>query len=136
MSRHLAFLLAMLVLAGCATTSPGRVPAGQPGATAPAPADAGRGLSAAGEALLIQGANARRSGDYGAASATLERALRIEPSAPAVWLELARVRLQEGKLAQAEQLARKARSLAGDDVAIAGQAESIISEAGRQLPRD
>lgn len=131
MSRRLLALLALFLAAGCATTAPGRGPESDTGDPPSASAET-HGLRPAGEALLIQGVNERRAGDYRAASATLERALRIEPSAAVLWLELARVRLMAGDTEQAEQLARKAHSLAGDDASVAGQAEEIVSEATRQ----
>lgn len=126
-ARQLLVTLAVLALAACAGTTPEITPereAGEMSRTA-----SGDGMGAAGEALLIQGANQRRSGDYRAASATLERALRIEPSAPALWLELARVRLLEGNLAQAEQLARKAGSLAAAGSTFEQESRQIVEEA-------
>ncbi|HZD53254.1 MAG TPA: tetratricopeptide repeat protein [Woeseiaceae bacterium] len=124
--------LVALVSGGCATTATqDRAPGGPAGGRVPdtrgAPA-AQAPLSAAGAALLVQSRNERRSGDYAQASSTLERALRIEPAAPSIWLELARVRLLEGNYAQAEQLARKAQSLAVSDDAIASEAGDIIAE--------
>ena len=129
--RVLAFL-AVLAAAGCATTVPGPAPGEDRGAATPAPADSRHGLGPAGEALLIQGANERRAGDYPAAAATLERALRIDPGAPALWLELANVRLLEGDFAQAEQLARKAGSLAAPGSAAAVESARVLQEARRQ----
>src|SRR5690606_13791533 len=87
------------------------------------------GLSPAGEALFIRGANERRAGNYGAASATLERALRIEPTAPELWLELARVRLLQGESRQAEQLARKAESLAVPGSPAAQESRQLLEQA-------
>lgn len=48
-----------------------------------------------------------------AASATLERALRIEPRNARLWHELAQLRLAQGQYAQAISLAQKSNSLAG-----------------------
>ena len=128
--RALTFLAA-LVAAGCAATAPGPSPG--PGSDTAAPAPGKRnGLGPAGEALLIQGANERRAGDYAAAAATLERALRIEPGAPALWLELARIRLLEGDFPQAEQLARKAGSLAAPGSPLADETRQVIEEARRR----
>lgn len=129
MSLRVLALLALACAAGCATSPPGRVPAGEPATASPAPGATRGGLSPAGEALFIRGANERRAGDYGAASATLERALRIEPTAPALWLELARVRLLEGEFRQAEQLARKAESLAAPGSPAAQESRRLLEEA-------
>ncbi len=127
-------LALVLVLTGCAAGVPPR-PAGEPegaGGTAGRPATAARppaDLSAAGSALVTRGVDARRAGDYPQAAAALERALRIEPESPAVWLELARVRLAQGDYAQAGQLARKAASLAGDQPALAEASRAVLAEA-------
>ena len=48
-----------------------------------------------------------------AASATLERALRIEPRNARLWHELAQLRLAQGQYAQALSLAQKSNSFAG-----------------------
>jgi tetratricopeptide (TPR) repeat protein len=53
-----------------------------------------------------------RGGDLGAAVASLERALRIEPRNATVWYRLARVRADQGDYTLAEELARKSISLA------------------------
>ena len=50
-----------------------------------------------------------------AAAASIERALRIEPRNPRLWQELARVRLKQGQYAQAENVAARSNSWAGDD---------------------
>src|SRR5690606_28745671 len=63
--------------------------------------------------------------------ATLERALRIEPAAPAIWLELARLELAQGRYARAEQLARKAESLAVPGSTMAGECHTTVAEARR-----
>jgi Tfp pilus assembly protein PilF len=125
---------ALLVMAlcvtvgGCAAPLPERAP-GQPAADAGEAAQ--DGLSAAGRALLLQSRGERQSGDYAAASASLERAIRIEPSQAIIWLELARVRLLEGNAAQAEQLARKAAALGAGDPSIEDQAAEVIAQALR-----
>jgi len=117
-------------LAGCAASQSGRAP--DSGAPArPSAGSTARTMSAAGESLLIAGSEQRRAGELGQASMTLERALRIEPGQPALWLELARVRLDEGNFAQAEQLARKAEALAPADGPLAGSIEAVIDEARR-----
>lgn len=89
-------------------------------------------MSAAGESLLVQGRAQRRAGDLAQASMTLERAIRIEPGHAALWLELAQVRLDEGNFSQAEQLARKAASLAPAGSPLTGPIESVLEDALRR----
>ena len=74
-------------------------------------------LSAASTALVAQAHTQAAGGDYGQAAATLERALRIEPDNPLLWIELGRVRLGENNPSQADALGRKALSLATGDAA-------------------
>src|SRR5438477_11517959 len=99
MRAVLAFLA--IAIAGCTTV---REP--EPGGPAPAPAPlpepAARteNLAIAG---LLDGARAdAAAGRLANATASLERALRIEARNPRLWQELARVRLEQGVHAQAE----------------------------------
>jgi len=92
-------------------------------------ADINFGMSSAGQALLEQGRAQRRDGDLAQASASLERALRIEPDQPAVWLELGQLRFEEGNFAQAEQMGRKALSLAPEGSLVGEQASRLIADA-------
>ena len=62
--------------------------------------------------LLNQSRSEVAAGDYDAARATLERAVRIAPGDPWLWLELATIHYETGDLRQAEAHARKALSLA------------------------
>ena len=55
------------------------------------------------------------SGRWETAGSALERALRIEPRNPAVWHELAKLRLSEGEYQQAEALAAKSNTWSGND---------------------
>ena len=80
------------------------------------------------DSLLRQGESERRAGQFANATATLERAARIGPRVPAVWLELARLRFAEGEYGQAEQMARKARSLAPAGSLEREQATALIAE--------
>lgn len=66
--------------------------------------------NAAVNTLLAQAATERRGGNLDAAIAAAERALRIAPADPAVYCELATLRLERGDYALAEQLARKGLS--------------------------
>jgi len=79
--------------------------------------------------LVEQAATERAAGNLTAAAAALERALRIESRNPRVWQELARVRLAEGDAAQAEQLAVRAASWAGDDRSVRAASWRLIAEA-------
>jgi cytochrome c-type biogenesis protein CcmH/NrfG len=79
--------------------------------------------------LLQQSRQQQQYGDYGQAAATLERAIRIDPTEPAVWLELARVRYAENNWPQAEQLARKAFALAGVASPLQADATRLIDDA-------
>jgi tetratricopeptide (TPR) repeat protein len=68
------------------------------------------------------------AGEYIAAGATLERALRIEPDNPLLWVELGRVQLGEGNGAQAASMGRKALALATGDPAAQASAWRLIAD--------
>jgi Flp pilus assembly protein TadD len=70
-------------------------------------------------------------GDYGQADATLERAVRIEPDNPLVWVELGRVRLGESNAVQADALGHKALTLATGDPSAQAAAWHLIADAAR-----
>jgi hypothetical protein len=126
--------------------APAKVPAPAP-APVPAPAPAptpGTGsaipepppvvrqappVSPAGQQLLAESRGHQAAGRYPQAAASIERALRIEPRQPVLWLELGTIRLKEGNAAQAESMARKALSLANGDPAIEARAEQLIARA-------
>jgi predicted Zn-dependent protease len=74
-------------------------------------------------------------GDYGQAAATLERALRIEPDNPLLWVELGRVRLGENNPVQADAMGHKALSLATGDGAAQSSAWRLIADAARARGR-
>lgn len=78
-------------------------------------------------ALLETADLQRADGQLAAAAASLERALRIEPQNPWTWYRLAAVRLEQGRLNQAEQLARRADSLAGTDNEVRARASRLIA---------
>jgi len=58
-------------------------------------------------ALLDQADTMQQQGDLDSAVVQVERALRIEPRNPKAYLQLATLRFQQNKVAQAEQLALK-----------------------------
>lgn len=79
---------------------------------------------------LVDSARAEsESGRHPGAVASLERALRIEPRNPRLWQELARVRLAEGDYAQAESLAARSSSWAGNNDALRADNWRLIAEA-------
>lgn len=100
------------------------------------PAPRARALSAASRALINQAHAQLAAGNDAMAAATLERALRIEPDQPALWLELAKVRQEEGNAAQAENLARKALSMAVGDAVTQAAAWRVIAQSYRARGRN
>jgi tetratricopeptide (TPR) repeat protein len=148
---------ALVLLSGCATQGPApplstrpstAPPSGSaqpavppPAATAPAERPATQPpkafhLGAAATALLAQAERQAGSGDYTTASATLERAVRIEPDNPLVWIELGRMHLSEGNAGQADALGRKALSLATGDAAAQASAWRLIADSLRARGRN
>lgn len=93
-------------------------------------------LSAASTALVSQAQKQARSGDSVSATATLERALRIEPDNPLLWIELGRLRLQERNGVQAQSLGRKALALATGDPRTQSSAWRLIADALRAQGRN
>lgn len=82
-------------------------------------------------ALLDSANQQSRSGKLDGASASLERALRIDPRNADIWYRLASVRLQQGQFGLASSLAAKSISLAGNDIDLIEQNEAIIDQANR-----
>jgi len=103
------------------------VPPAQP----PAPPPKQFHLGAAASALVAQAHHQAASGDTVQAAATLERALRIEPDNPLVWIELGRVRLAGNNPAQADAMGRKALALASGDVTAQSAAWRLIADSLR-----
>ena len=63
------------------------------------------------------------------ATASIERALRIEPRNPVLWQKLAMLKLQKGEYQQAENFAARSNSWAGANKALMAKNWHIISEA-------
>jgi Tfp pilus assembly protein PilF len=122
------FLLVLLV-ASCATPptpdqKPEELPTPPP--VAPAPPPHKENIAIAG---LMDSARAdAAAGNLAGAAASLERALRIEPRNPRLWHELARVRLKQGQHAQAESVAARSNSWAGDDKALRAENWRLIAQ--------
>lgn len=111
---------------------PGPIPRTEPSAPQggaigrlPDPPEPSRAAGAA-AALLDQSRNERSSGDLDRAAATLERGLALSPDDPALWVELAEIRLAQGNAALAQETARKALTLTGDDYALEARARRLI----------
>ena len=68
-------------------------------------------LSAASNSLVTAAQAQLKAKNYPAAAASIERALRIEPGNPLLWIELGKVRYAEGNHVQAENMGRRAASL-------------------------
>src|SRR5690606_4965668 len=77
-------------------------------------------------ALLAQGQEARAAGRYSEATASLERALRIDPNNPLLWIELAEVKAADGDRTQAREMARKAMTLAAGNPSIEARARRLL----------
>lgn len=155
---RLMLLLAVVLLSGCALqpaappsggAAPGESPSGTgqpeptPGGVPPGPAERPptQGprqfhLGLAATALVNQAHKQAGSGDFGQAAATLERALRIEPDNPLLWIELGRVRLSESNFAQADSMGRKAVALATGDPGAQAAAWRLIADSLRGRGRD
>jgi Tfp pilus assembly protein PilF len=95
-----------------------------------------RQMSSAARALVNQAHAQQQAGNNAMAAATLERALRIEPDSAQLWIELARVRQDEGNSAQAENLARKALAAAGGDAPTQAAAWRVIADSLRARGRN
>jgi tetratricopeptide (TPR) repeat protein len=141
------------LLGGCA--APARRPspgpptgapsAGSPAATAPPPGAPSprppppsreNSLSPATHSLVTQARTLLAHGDFDGASSTLDRALRIEPNNPLLWIELGRERLLESDTHQAEGCGRKALALASGDHAAQKQAGRLLADALRAQQRN
>ncbi len=73
-------------------------------------------LSPASQALVSQAQAQRKKGDLPGATVSLDRALRIEPNNPLLWIEMGRLRMDQRNYPQAENMGRKALAMSvGDD---------------------
>lgn len=115
--------------------APTPLPPSEPAATpAPAPTPATPPtrtyrLGAAAQSLVTQARAQADGGDLDGAAGTLDRALRIEPRNPLLWIELAKLRLEQKDAKQAEGYARKALSLATGDRRTQAEANKAIAAA-------
>jgi tetratricopeptide (TPR) repeat protein len=150
LTRLVAACAVALSLGGCPAPStrpeaPSNSTAGPQGSNAspaspsmpqpPAPPRENR-LSPATSSLVSQARALISRGDLDGASSTLDRALRIEPNNPLVWIELGRLRLAESDAHQAEGCGRKALALASGDRGTQAQAGRLLADALRAQRRN
>lgn len=108
----------------------------EPGIDAPAPLGlpeqrasvAPATLGSASQSLVNQAKSQRQRGDLPGAATSLERALRIEPNNPLLWIEMGRLRMDQGNPAQAEGMGRKALAMAIGDDATQSAAWNLIAD--------
>ena len=148
--RSASLVITLAALSACAVhgrggaeRAPGESPAGstQPAAPHEPPAPPAAPprqfrLGSATTALVAQAHRQAGAGDYGQAAVTLERALRIEPDNPLLWIELGRARLGENNPVQADAMGRKALALATGDAGAQAAAWRLIAEGFRARGRD
>ncbi|MDJ0758873.1 MAG: tetratricopeptide repeat protein [Woeseiaceae bacterium] len=128
--RRLVLLLPLLGLTACASVpldeTAGEI--GEPPAEV-AESRAQTGTAEAIRELVESSRTSRASGDYSQALANIERAIRIEPRNPYLWLELGETHLSRGNTQQAAATARKAMSVAGADRVAKMAAEGLLERA-------
>jgi tetratricopeptide (TPR) repeat protein len=134
--RRLLFVL-LFGLSACAdlpfNPSPGPATGGS--ASAPqedAEPDTRSGSAEAVQELVASSRTSRASGEYAHALADIERAIRIEPRNPYLWIELGEIHLSRDDPQQAAAMARKAVSVAGGDDAAKAAADELLERASRR----
>jgi hypothetical protein len=120
--------------AGSAVPTP--PPPAAPSPHAPAQPPRENTLSPATRSLVTQAKTLTAHGDFDSASSTLDRALRIEPNNPLLWIERGRLRLAESDPHQAEGCGRKALALASGDPSAQRQAGRLLADALRAQQRN
>ena len=122
----------LIFLAACASAPEGPpepVPPAPPATAEPPPPPIARSENVAVAGLMESARADAAAGKLSTAAASIERALRIEPRNPRLWQELARVRLQQGQLVQAENVAARSNSFAGSDSALRAENWRLIAQA-------
>ena len=115
-------------------TTPGQ-PTPTPG-TPSRPAPKQYRLGPASTALVAQAHKHMTGGDFGLAAATIERAMRVEPDNPLLWIELGRVRQTAGDDSQADSMGHKALALAAGDPQAQASAWRLIADSLRSRRRN
>jgi predicted Zn-dependent protease len=88
-------------------------------------------LGPASKALVSQAQAQRKKGDLPGASVSLDRALRIEPNNPLLWIEMGRLRMDQRNFPQAENMGRKALAMSVGDDRTQSSAWQLISDSLR-----
>ena len=88
-------------------------------------------LSPASQALVSQAQAQRKKGDLPGATVSLDRALRIEPNNPLLWIEMGRLRMDQRNFPQAENMGRKALSMSVGDDRTQAMAWQLIADSYR-----
>jgi hypothetical protein len=99
-------------------------------APAPTPNRTQSDARSASSALLAQSRSERAAGSYAQATASIERALRLDPNNAELWVERGELALQTGNAAQAATMARKALTLTSGDRTLTARAERLLRAAG------
>jgi Flp pilus assembly protein TadD len=105
-----------------------------PGAPQPAPKQFH--LGQASTALVTQAHAQAAAGNAPLALVTIERALRIEPDNPLLWIELGEVHAGTGNYAQADAMGHKALQLASGDTHAQSSAWRLIADSLRARGRN
>jgi len=131
--RRLLFIV-LFGLSACADLpfNPSSGPAA--GGSASTPGEVAESEPASGSAeavreLVASSRESRANGEYAHALADIERAIRIEPRDPYLWLELGETHLALDDRQQAAANARKAMSVAGTNAAAKTAAEDLLERA-------
>jgi hypothetical protein len=88
-------------------------------------------LKPASRSLVQQSQAQRKKGDLASANVSLDRALRIEPGNPLLWIELGRLRMDQRNYPQAENMGRKALSMSVGDSRTQAAAWQLIGDSFR-----
>lgn len=117
-------------------TRPGEPPSTTPQPEPTPPAVREPTLGAASRALVSQAQTQMATKNYPVAASSIERALRIEPDNPLLWIELGKVRLAEGNYVQAENMGRKAVAMAVNAPRAQSSAWRLIADSYRARGRN
>ena len=83
-------------------------------------------------ALVTRANQQAAGGQYQAAAGSIERAIRITPDDAGLWYELARIRLRQGELDEAEELAVKSRSMAAGQAVLQARSWRLVAVVRQQ----